>query len=199
MNCVSTSSVSILFNGGALSPFLPSRGIRQGDPLFLYIFILCIEVLGALIIDKCEDKLWNPVRASQGGIAFSHLFFTDDLVLFAKADQKNFAVIRDVLDSFCDMSGQKVSNQKSRVFFSPNLPAHERERLSDILGFRSTPNQGKYLGFPIKHTSISQDYSFNLELVQNRLVGWKAHLLSLAGRLVLTQSVTSAIPNNIMQ
>ena len=107
------------------------------------------------MIDKCEDKLWNPVLASQDGIALSHLFFVDDLVLFAKADQKNCVAIRDVLDSFCDMSGQKVSTQKSRVFFSPNLHIHERERLHDILGFRSTPNLGKYLGFLIKHMGIN--------------------------------------------
>lgn len=114
-----------------------------------------MEVLGAWIPDKCEEKFWNPVRASQGGITFSHLFFANDLIIFAKADQKNCSVVRDVLDSFCDISGQKVSNEKSRVFFSPNLPHYERERLCDTLGFRSTPNLGKYLGFPIKHTSVT--------------------------------------------
>ena len=64
MSCVSTSSISILFNRGALEPFLPSRGIRQGDPLSLYLFILCMDVLGAMIAEKCSSKLWNPVKAS---------------------------------------------------------------------------------------------------------------------------------------
>lgn len=90
MSCVSSSSISILFNGGALEPFLPSKGIRQGDPLSPYLFILCMEVLGALISDKCNAKLWNPIKASWGGPTFSHLFFADDLVLFAKADRKNY-------------------------------------------------------------------------------------------------------------
>ena len=74
MSCVSTSSISVLFNSGALEPFLPLRGIRQGDPLSPYIFILCMEVLGALITEKCDAKLWDLVRASRGGLAFSHLF-----------------------------------------------------------------------------------------------------------------------------
>ena len=101
MSCISSSSISILFNRGALEPFNPSCGIRQGDPLSSYLFILCMEVLGALIENKCHEKLWNPVRSSQGGLAFSHLFFVNELMLFSKADRKNCIAIRDVLNSFC--------------------------------------------------------------------------------------------------
>ena len=57
MSCVSSSSISILVNGRALKPFYPSRGIRQGDPLSSYLFILCMEVLGALIEEKYKAKL----------------------------------------------------------------------------------------------------------------------------------------------
>ena len=154
MSCVSSTSTSILFNGGALNPFLPSKGIRQRDSLSPYLFILCLEVLGALITEKCQAKQWNPIKTSQGGLAFSHIFFADDLMLFAKADRKNCLAIRDALDVFCNISGQKVSETKSRVFFSPNVDPDTRSSLCDILGFRSTSNLGRYLGFPIKHTGI---------------------------------------------
>lgn len=87
-----------LFNGGALEAFHPSRGIRPGDPLSFYLFIVCMEILGVLIEDKCSERLWNPIRASQNGPAISHLFFADDLMLFAKADRKNCVAIKDVLD-----------------------------------------------------------------------------------------------------
>ena len=100
MSCVSTMSISILFNGGTLDAFQSSRGIRQGDPLSPYLFILCMEVLGALIEGKCREKLWNPMKASLGGPAFSHLFFIDYLMLFAKTDWKNCVAIKEVLDFF---------------------------------------------------------------------------------------------------
>ena len=122
MSCVTSVSTSILFNGGCLEEFRPSRGIRQGDPLFSYLFILCIDYLRHLIAEKCEANCWTPVKASRGGPAFSHLFFVDDIVLFAKADLINCSTIRDVLDQFCD-----------QLFYSPNVDRDTRESFSDIL------------------------------------------------------------------
>ena len=86
MSCVSSTSIFVLFNGGGLDSFQPSRVIRQRDSLSAYIFILCMEVLEALISEKYKANLWDPVRASRCGIAFSNLFFVDDLVLFAEAN-----------------------------------------------------------------------------------------------------------------
>ena len=126
------------------------------------------------------------MKASRSGPAFSHLMFADDLVLFAKANLLNCSTIKDVLDEFCDMPGQTISEAKSKDYFSPNMDQDTRESLSDILGFTSTPNLGKYLGIPIKHpNSSSQDFNFILDRVKQKLAGWKANLLSLARRAVL--------------
>lgn len=80
---LSSSSIVVLLNGGALEPFYYSWGIRQGNPLSPYIFIMCMEGLGFFINDKCDSNLWVPVKAARGGTHFSHLLFVDDLVLFA--------------------------------------------------------------------------------------------------------------------
>ena len=126
-----------------------------------------MEVLGHLIEEKCKDKVWIPVKASRSRIAFSHLFFADDLVLFARADGSNCSAMREALDVFCIKSSQSISEAKYRVFFSPNVDKDTREALCDILGFSSTPNLGKYLGFPIMHRgSNSQDFNFVLERVK---------------------------------
>ena len=140
------------------------------------------------------------MKASSSGPTFSHLFFVDDLVLFAKADPTNCSAIRDVLDVFCSLSGQSVSDAKSRVYFSPNVDRDSRESFCDILGFASAPSLGKYLGIPIKHPgSSSQDFNFILNRVKTKLAGWKANLLSLAGRAVLVQASSTAIPAYVMQ
>ena len=113
MSCVTSVSTSLLFNEGCLEPFLPSRGIRQGDPLSPYLFILCMEYLGHLIEEKCVAKLWYPVKASRSGLAFSHIFFADDLVLFARADPGNCHTINEVLQEFFRRSDQTMSEAKS--------------------------------------------------------------------------------------
>ncbi|XP_075645075.1 uncharacterized protein LOC142616073 [Castanea sativa] len=83
---------------------------------------------------------------------------------------------------------------------SPQMWMCTRESLCGILGFHSTPNLGKYLGFPIKHRGTSnQDLNFILDKVKQKLARWKANLLSLAGRSVLIQASTSTIPAYIMQ
>ena len=200
MSCVSMVSTSILFNGEALEPIFPSRGIRQGNPLSPYLFILYMDFLGQLVEKKCNAKLWYSVKASQSGLAFSHLMFVDDIMLFAKADRVNCSTIRDVLDYFCGLFGQTVSESKSRVYASPNVDRDTRESLCNILGFASTSALGKYLGLLLKHPgSSSQDYNFILDRVKQKHSVWKANMLSLVGHSVLIQASSAAILSYIMQ
>ena len=91
-----------------------------------------------------------------------------------------------------------MSAGKFCVFFSFNIPQETREELCNILEFQSTPSLGKYLGFLIKHSLSAQHFEAVIEC-QNQLAGWKTHLLSFAGKLVLTQATISAILNYSMQ
>ena len=76
----------------------------------------------------------------------------------------------------------------------------QRDVLSNTLGFSSTENLGKHLGFPLKHArSRKHDFDFVLDRVKKKLIGWKANLLSMAGRLVLIHASSSTIPNYVMQ
>ena len=94
MSCVTLVSTSILFNEEALDPIYPTRGIRQGGSLSPYLFILCMDFLGQLIEEKCSKKLWQPVKASQRGPAFSHLLFANDLVFDTLAQLPKSARLR---------------------------------------------------------------------------------------------------------
>ena len=104
MSCVSTTNTALLFNGSKLDSFQPSRGVRQGDPISPYLFLLCMEFFGAYITSMCEVRRWDKVRASRSGPSFSHVFFADDLMLFAKVDRKNCEAIIEVLDNFCNLA-----------------------------------------------------------------------------------------------
>lgn len=100
----------------------------------------------------------------------------------------------DAIDYFCNISTQKINKYKSRIYFSLNAVASKKKELCDTIGMRSTPNLGKYLGFPLKQPSSSNRvYNFVIERVQAKLAGWKGHLLSFVGRVVLAQSVLTTI------
>ena len=146
-----------------------------------------------------EDKRWKPIRLSRGGPQLSHICFADDLILFAEASVTQIRVIRKVLEKFCKASGQKVSLQKSKIFFSNNVSRGREERISRESGIASTKELGKYLGMPILQKRINKDtFGEVLEKVASRLAGWKKQTLSLAGRVTLTKSVLSSIPVHTM-
>lgn len=63
MSCVSTLTTSILWNGEALPEIPPSRGLRQGDPLSPYLFVLCMERLSILINRKAEAGAWKESKS----------------------------------------------------------------------------------------------------------------------------------------
>ena len=120
-SCMSSTSTSLLFNGSKLQPFCPSRGIRQGDPISPYMFLLCMEFLGAQITKMCEEEKWDMIRASKRGPSFSYVFFADDIMLFAKVNAKNCNAILEVLNNFCNLAGQRLTMVNLESFSLPML------------------------------------------------------------------------------
>ena len=80
------------------------------------------------------------------GLGFPTCFFTDDLLLFAKANPEICETISDVLNEFCSLSGQKISKEKSKIFFSLNVLEEDCANMVQQLGIHKTNNLGKYLG-----------------------------------------------------
>ncbi|KAL9419176.1 hypothetical protein AB3S75_037018 [Citrus x aurantiifolia] len=72
MECVTSARMSILWNGEATAEFVPRRGIRQGDPLSPYIFVLCIERLSHGITQAVRDGSWKPIRLAKHGTPLTH-------------------------------------------------------------------------------------------------------------------------------
>ena len=136
------------------------------------------------------------MKASKDNVGISHLLFADDILLFGKVDTTACEAILDVLGKFCVESGQKISLEKSRIYFSPCVSESLKEEVCDKLGIRETHDIGKYLRFPLRHRGVARNpYKFLVEKVMSKLAGWKAKFLSFAGRTVLIKSVMSAMPN----
>lgn len=200
MCCVETARLSIVWNREALDWIIPKRGIRQGDAISPYIFVLCIERLSHMIHSEVNKRKWRGIRTSRHGPLLTHLFFADDLVLFSEASQDQIKVIKECLDKFSAASGQKVSLSKSQIFFSNNVSAGEATNIVDAAGIPRTTELGKHLGVPSLHGRVTKNlFAPMIERVNNRLEGWKMRVLSMAGRQVLVKSTLSSIPYYTMQ
>ena len=148
MDCITTAELKVLWNGEPSRSFKPSRGLRQGDPLSPYLFVMCMERLFQTIEAVIIDNKWKPIHASRRGPFLSNLFFTDDIILFDEASLDQANVIHDCLDRFCNASGQKVSLAKTRVYFSKNVDTSTKAAFSEELYMEVTDDLGMYLGMP---------------------------------------------------
>ena len=195
MECIITVKMSILWNGEATEKFSPGRGIRQGDPLSLYIFVLCIKRLSHGISQVVREGFWKPIRLAKQGTPLTHLFFADDLLLFAEASIEQAYIIDAVLENYCWSSEAKVNKSKTKVFFSKNVPSRDAQLIGDTLGFSATKDLGSYLGMPLIYSRVNKaTYQSIVDKVDMRLTGWNAAHLSFAGRVTLAQSVVQAMP-----
>ena len=110
MRCVYSVSMSILLNGSPLKPFKWEKGLRQGDPLSPYLFILISEALVCLL-KKVEDL--NLIEVVQ--IGKDEVQFADDTLIFVP---KRTTIVTNnfrILDVFALMSGLRLNYSKSKI------------------------------------------------------------------------------------
>lgn len=129
----------------------------------------------------------------------SHLFFTDDSMIFARATVQEGKVIQDILQKYERLSGQKVNHDKCLVSFSRCLSHDIRRRVSTNLCFNEVSRHDKYLGLPT-FFECSKRISFSgmIDLIWKKLQGWKEKLLSKAGKEILIKVVAQSIQNYAM-
>ncbi|CAL1361155.1 unnamed protein product [Linum trigynum] len=200
MFCVEHNRMRLLWNGELSAPIIPSRGVRQGDPLSPYLFVLCMERLSHRIDQAIQDGLWKPLRLSKNGPLISHLFFADDLILFAETGGNQVRIIKQCLDEFCHSSGQRVNYNKSAIFVSANIDRRRARRLASRAEIPLTVDIGRYLGVMAIHGRVTKSRYQDLMLrIQRKLAPWKAKHLSLAARITVVKSISASIPIYPMQ
>ncbi|KAL2237307.1 UNVERIFIED_CONTAM: hypothetical protein Sindi_0922400 [Sesamum indicum] len=171
--CVTTPSFSIGLNEKPHSFFKGARGLRQGDPLSPYLFVLMMEVLhlGLLqLIDQVElfSFHWkcDTARIFQMG-------FADDLLLFCRADMNSIGIFKTGLDCFAEWSGLRLNLQKSHLIISRSAQGLREEMLA-ALGFQEGVLPMKYLGLPLLSSRLTiADCRPLLLKIDKRIASWE--------------------------
>ncbi|XP_074301425.1 uncharacterized protein LOC141632812 [Silene latifolia] len=199
MACVTTVSFSVLINGQPTEAFNLSRGLRQGDPLSPYLFILCAEVLSSLMRRAVEMGSLHGIRVANNAPLVSHLLFAEDSIFFTRARIEEADATNSILRRYEDASGQLVSLAKTTVSFSKGIPLQKRSNLATRLGIVEVQEQERYLGLPTVVGKLKKVLTDILrDKLSKRLSGWRGKILSRAGKEVLIKAVTNSLPTYVM-
>lgn len=198
MDCVKTVSYSFLVNGESTQILYPTRGLRQGDPLSPYLFLLCAKGFTTLLSKaECQGQL-HGIAICRGALTVSHLFFADDSFVFAKATDNNCGVLKHIFEVYERASGQQINFQKSCVAFS--TPINTQSRLASVLGVSRVDYHATFLGLPMllgRNKTVCFRY-LKERIWKKKLKRWREQTLSIAGKEILLKVVAQSIPLYVM-
>jgi hypothetical protein len=190
MSYVKSVSYTIVINGTPYEKFSPTRGIRQGDPLSLYLFLLCAEGLSSLFKKVEAEGAITGVPIAARGSRLSHLLFADDGLLFCRANFREWGNVMNILKRYELASGHMLNTQKTSIFYSRNTGQPFIDFITSSTSIVASQNFDKYLGLPaMVGRSKLKTFDAIKSRVQRRLDGWKEKLLSQAGKEILLKAV----------
>lgn len=114
--CIPSPSFSVALNGSLVGYFQSGKDLRQGDPLSPFLFVLGMEVLSRILLDKVQESMIFKYHPKCKELQLTHLCFTDDLI-FTSADADSVRVIQTRLGEFSRLAGLCANSLKSEIFF----------------------------------------------------------------------------------
>lgn len=144
LQCISVVSFSILSNGVPSAPFVPSRDIRQGDPLSPYLLLFIFQALSYLLFSAYARGLLHGIKISRYAPAITDILFADDTLLFARAFQDEASTLLHILQSYTVAIDQFIYSQKLRILFN-NL----RRDILSWISIHEVASSDRYLSLPV--------------------------------------------------
>lgn len=200
VQCVTSTRYRITHSGRKFENIVPGRGLRQGDPLSSYLFLIYSDGFTTIMKHYEDRELLKGIHVARGAPSASHMLFTDDSYIFCKVSCDEASCIVNLLDMFEKVSGQKINMEKSSVFFSWNVEVNSKQEICELLHFAEADENSHYLGLS---NFIGRKKSAKLryikEKVQSRMQSWDEKILTKVGKEILLKTVTQAIPNYVMR
>nr|GEU64911.1 putative RNA-directed DNA polymerase, eukaryota, reverse transcriptase zinc-binding domain protein [Tanacetum cinerariifolium] len=191
--CLNSAKGSVLVNGSPTAEFKFHRGLKQGDPLSPFLFILVMKSLHRSFSKVLEEGLYKGIYINNS-LLLSHLFYADDAVFVAEWNRSNISTIVRVLKCFHIALGLKINLSKSKLS-GIGVSKREIDEAAAIVGCSTLSLPFQYLGVKIgAPMSRIKSWKEVIEKVVSRLSKWKIQTLSSGGRLTLIKSVLNALP-----
>jgi len=98
--CMELATVSVLVNGSPTEEFRSSRGLRQGDPLTHFLFIIVVEGLAGIVMQALKANILSRVKIGSKEVEVSFLQFADDKLFFCEESWSNVIIMKTILRGF---------------------------------------------------------------------------------------------------
>jgi hypothetical protein len=166
MRMINSVSFLDLFNGHKLESFKPTRGIRQGDPISPYLFLLAAEGLSCLLKSRIQSSNLMCIKVAPSAPIVRHLLFADESWLLFKADRENAEEVTSILNLYCSASRQRMNLDKSSIHFAKGCIAVARNEIKETLDVHKEALSEKYLGMPTNvATSMNNTFTYHKDRV----------------------------------
>jgi hypothetical protein len=195
MKCYSTVKYKFKINGVLTEEVIPERGLRQGDPISPYLFLICAEAFSSMLNKADQEGKLEGIRICKKSPSFNHLLFADDSLILLKVTEESAHHLQNTLKLYEESSGQTINVDKSSIVFTKNTKVSDKKKMMDTLKITSEGRNSKYLGLPaFVGKSKKRTFNYIKEKIWSRLQGWKEKLLSKAGKEILIKACAQAIP-----
>lgn len=192
---VRSVSYTILINGQPHGFVKLCRGLRQGDPLSPFLFVLCSEGLTFLLNQASHQHLLTGMKFSPQGPQIHHLLFADDTLFLVKAYVDECSVVSEILSIYERATCQMINLDKFSIIFGSKVNEEKKYQIKEVLGIFKEGGDGSYLGLPeVFMGSKVKMMSFLKDNMRDRLSGYYARLTSQGGKEVLLKSIAMALP-----
>ena len=192
--CLESATVSVLVNGSPTEEFKPSRGLRQGDPLAPFLFIVVAEGLAGLVRQALKVNLLTGLKIGRHEVEMSILQFADDTLFLCEDTLGNVLTLKAILRGFELASGLKINFHKSKLA-GINVQSGSIGCYTKTLNCKQMEVPFNYLGLEVGgNPRRKQFWDPVINKLKAKLSVWKGRFLSMAGRICLINSVLTAIP-----
>ena len=170
------------------------RGLRQGDPLSPFLFLIMAEVLNKMLLKAEAMGFFKGVEVGGDQVKVTHLQFADDTLIFCEPNMEFLTNIKRLLSIFQDFSGLAVNYAKTGLIVI-GKDAQWAEEAATTLQCSRVELPITYLGVPLgANMNRAASWQPIIERIQNRLSSWKPSCLSRAGKLTLIRAVLNSLP-----